>query len=146
LTATPNIDRSAKRGAMFTVTPLTTYRNRLWQCESCLPEERPCEVAMPRHSDLFITFERLSEQCLRSLAIAGRAAIFEHHRLETAYLRPFKKMRYSLGLAQRSLKMSFGGRPPTRRSRGHACDRLRETEDRPERDGSSIREFASQWI
>ena len=101
---------------------------------------------MPRHSDLFITFERLSQQRLRSFAIAGRAAIYEHHRLETAYLRLFKKMRYSFGLAQRSLKMGFGRPPPTRRGRGYACDRLRETEDRPERDGSGIREFAGQWI
>src|SRR5215469_16462857 len=61
-------------------------------------EERPCKVAMPPHSDLFITFECVNEQHLGAFAIVGRAAIYEHHRLETAYLCLFKKMRYSLGL------------------------------------------------
>jgi hypothetical protein len=58
----------------------------------------------------------------------------------------FKNMRYGLRLSQRSLKMGFSGFPPPRRRRGDSKDRPREAENRPEHNGSGVREFTKQRI
>ena len=94
---------------------------------------------MPRHSDALVGFQSLGEQRVGPCTITWCATIPQHHGVKTVYLRLFKKMRYGLRLSQRSLKMGFGGFPPPRCGRGYSKDSLREAEDRPEHDGSSIR-------
>src|SRR5258708_18258624 len=59
---------------------------------------------------------------------------------------PVREGGYGLDLLHRGPKVVFGGVPSTCRCRGHTRDRLREAEDRPKRDLSSINQLTSKRI
>jgi hypothetical protein len=63
------------------------------------------QFEVPWHSDVLVVLQRLVEQYPRASEIAGRSPIYQHHRVEAAYLRLFHAMGYDLRVSHRALKM-----------------------------------------
>jgi hypothetical protein len=111
-----------------------------------LIEEGLSKLAMSVHPDSRVSLPRFNEQLTRFFLIALGSTIHQHHRVEATYLSLFEMVGKGLGLLHRGLKMIFSGFPLMRRCGRDAGNRLRETEDRPQRHRAGMEQLTGSWI